>query len=273
MKIVTLLDNVVYGNRLCAEHGLSFYIESDENKVLFDTGQSDNFIKNAQILGIDISKVDSLILSHGHYDHTGGLEAFCRINHKAMIYAKEGLFVSKYKNKTDFIGTKYNNSLFDNRIRIVKKKIELYPNFFIMPIINIENTWDTHFNEFFIKPDKIFLEDNFEDEQFIVFVNNNKMNIISGCSHRGISNIIQSAVEIFQLPINFVLGGFHLKDADNDLTCRLIHELLKYDIERIGVCHCTGIEKYPEIKEVFKNKAFYSFTGNVIDELIKSERK
>ena len=86
MEITTLIENLVYQSGLVAEHGLSFYMEGCHKKILFDTGQSDRFIANAKALGVDLGDVDALIVSHGHYDHTGGLEAFLKINTKAIIY-------------------------------------------------------------------------------------------------------------------------------------------------------------------------------------------
>ncbi len=265
MKITVLIENTVFSKNLTAEHGLSLLIEMDGKKILFDTGQDGNFIKNAENLGIDMSQVDRVIISHGHYDHAGGLEPFCRINQKASIYIKEGFFTPKYKNKEEFIGIKNDKALFSHRIRFVKDVTEIYPGFFVIPNIDIKNVWDTHFTNMFIKDSSGFLEDTFTDEQFIVIIRDKKMNIISGCSHRGISNIIQSARTVFQIPIDLVLGGFHLKDADNDLTGKLISELLKYNIGKIGVCHCTGIEKYAIMKESLKDKVFYNFTGNTIE--------
>ncbi len=240
-------------------------IESDGKKILFDTGQGGYLIKNAQNLGIDLSQVESVIISHGHYDHAGGLETFCRINRKAPLYIKEGFFVPKYKNKEEFIGIKNDMALFGHRTRFVKDNTEIGPGIFVIPKIDIKNAWDTHFTNMFIKDSNGFLEDTFTDELFIVIISDNKMNIISGSSHRGISNIILSAMAVFQIPINLVLGGFHTKDADNNLTIGLISELLKYNIDKIGVCHCTGIEKYAIMKESLKSKVFYNFTGNMFE--------
>lgn len=104
MKIITLIENVVNNGNLLAEHGLSLYITTNNRKILFDTGQSGLFIQNAEKLGIDIADVDILVLSHGHYDHTGGLQAFLEINYKATVLAKKDIFFPKYSGKTRYIG-------------------------------------------------------------------------------------------------------------------------------------------------------------------------
>ena len=96
-KITTLVENAVYGRSLQAEHGLSLLIESEGYKILFDTGQSDLFIRNAALLDIDIAEVDFLILSHGHSDHTGGLRHFLAINKKASVICKQEVFTGSLK--------------------------------------------------------------------------------------------------------------------------------------------------------------------------------
>lgn len=96
-KITTLVENCVYGRKLQAEHGLSLYIETPENRLLFDTGASDLFIRNARLLHIDLQKVDYLVLSHGHSDHTGGLRYFMELNTKATVVCKREVFYLSLK--------------------------------------------------------------------------------------------------------------------------------------------------------------------------------
>ena len=145
MRIITLIENVVNSGNLQAEHGLSLYIETDKQKILFDTGQSDMFIQNAHKLGVNIEDIDSLVLSHGHYDHTGGLYPFLEKNSKAKVYAKQNIFIPKYSGKTRFIGTMYNEELLKNRLVVVNSITEVAENVFIMPEINISNPVDTKF--------------------------------------------------------------------------------------------------------------------------------
>ena len=99
--ITTLVENCVYGRKLQAEHGLSLYIETSEHRLLFDTGASDLFIRNARLLHIDLQKVDYLILSHGHSDHTGGLRHFLELNKQATVVCKREAFSPKFKDERE----------------------------------------------------------------------------------------------------------------------------------------------------------------------------
>jgi 7,8-dihydropterin-6-yl-methyl-4-(beta-D-ribofuranosyl)aminobenzene 5'-phosphate synthase len=269
IKITTLIENVVYGDSLVAEHGLSLAIETPNGMILFDTGQSGRFLENARILGIDIKKIVAVVLSHGHYDHTGGLEAFCAVNPGAEIFAKPELFVPKFKNAgtstQKFIGTKYVPALYDKRIKWIEKTTEILPGIHVVPDIPLANAWDTHFGTMSIQTESDFVPETFADEQFLVIEEKNKIDIISGCSHRGITNIVASASGRFGLPIGLVLGGFHTKDANQTTVDMILEDLVGRDIEAIGVCHCTGVEKYPDIKKAFGAKAFYNITGKTIE--------
>src|SRR5690554_1923178 len=105
MQITTLVENLVYQPGLVAEHGLSFYIDTGKRRILFDTGQRNAFLVNARVMGIDLGKADALVISHGHYDHTGGLNAFLKANTTAPVYLKKQVLNKKYNANRQFIGT------------------------------------------------------------------------------------------------------------------------------------------------------------------------
>ena len=265
MRIITLIENLVYDKCLVSEHGFSIYIEAGNKKILFDTGQSGDFIENAVKLGIDISKVDYCIISHGHYDHTGGLSKFIKYNKKAKIYFKEECLNKKYKLKDEYIGIPFNKNILNNRQNFVKDIIEIGKSIFIMPQIKIYHKEDIHFKNMFLKDKNNFFQDEFLDEQFLVIKNCNSLIIISGCSHRGITNIIQTASDHFNLPVEMILGGFHLKGEKEETVNKIVNKLKKFNIKKIGVSHCTGIDKYSILKNKFGDKVFYNYTGNIIN--------
>ncbi len=261
MRIITLIENLVYKAGLVAEHGLSIYIETDDKKILFDTGQSKLFMENALKLGIEINDIDILVLSHGHYDHTGGLYPFLYRNNKAKVYAKKEIFVPKYHSKSRFIGTKYDEPNIKNRIVYVNEITEIANNVFLMPDITIYNATDTHFKGLQVKQGDDFIDDTFNDELFIAIKQNEQINIITACSHRGITNICTTATEHFKLPIAKVLGGFHLKDASTDEYNVVKDYFNKVRPQSIGLCHCTGVDNYAKMLNDCDLNIFYNCTG------------
>ena len=265
MKIITLIENLVYQQGLFAEHGLSIYIETKNKKILFDTGQSGLFLQNAQKLSIDIEDIDSLVLSHGHYDHTGGLYPFLEKNSKAKVYAKKDIFTPKFSGQSRFIGTLMNEVLLNNRLVFVESITEIADDIFIMPDIQIHNSIDTHFKGLNKEVGNEFVPDEFEDELFVVLKQNEHINIITACSHRGITNICTTSAEHFKLPVGLVLGGFHMKSCTIEQYVQITHYFRLLQPHSIGVCHCTGIEKYADLRNECEAHLFYNYTGNEIN--------
>jgi 7,8-dihydropterin-6-yl-methyl-4-(beta-D-ribofuranosyl)aminobenzene 5'-phosphate synthase len=256
LRIVTLIENLVYKKGLVAEHGLSLYIECDFGKILFDTGQSSAFLQNAQQLNVNIEEIDFVIISHGHYDHAGGLEFFLKKNKKAIVYIKEDAFLRKFDSHGKFIGIKCSPSLISGRIKYVTGIIELYPGVFIMPDIPIINKNDTRFGN---------SKDEFIDELYLAIIHNGELSIVSGCSHRGITNILNAATAKFNLPVNLVLGGFHTKDC-NEENFKIVLEYFQDNMPKsLGVCHCTGIDKYAALKQNLNTRVYYNYTGTITE--------
>jgi len=262
VKIITLIENLVYKQGLTAEHGLSLYIESDNKKILFDTGQTGLFIQNAGNLGIAIDEIDALVLSHGHYDHTGGLYPFLEVNKKAKVYAKRELFEPKYRSNKTFIGTPKNENLLQDRIIYVDEVTELDEGFFIMPNIPIKYPVDIHSDGLLKSANDELIPDDFADELFISLVRKNKINIITACSHRGITNICQAATDYFNLQVQLILGGFHMKNCTTEQYIHITHYLRMLQPLSLGVCHCTGIEKFADLHHECEIPSFYNYTGN-----------
>ena len=264
MKIVTLIENLVYQKGLYAEHGLSIYLETENSRILFDTGQSGLFLQNAENMGIKMEDVDTLVLSHGHYDHTGGLYPFLEKNKKARVYTKKEIFTPKYRSHHRFIGTIEQDELLKGRLYFIESITEIAKGIFVMPKIIITNPEDTHYAGMLKVTDNGLAEDQFDDELFLVIRENNAINILTACSHRGITNICTTATEHFKHPVGLILGGFHLKNSTDQQFEQIMQYFKQLQPKSIGVCHCTGVEKYAEIQRDCNSHVFYNCTGKEI---------
>ncbi len=261
MQLTVLIDNYSDKEQFEMEHGLSFYIDTSHSRILFDTGQSGAFIRNALKMGVDISDIEYLVLSHGHFDHTGGIEEFLYYNTHAKILLKPETLLPKYSGNR-YIGVPNNLNL------PVKRMIQLGNNYKIDPLTEIFGSIpvyypeDTHYDHFFIKDNEKMIPDTFQDEIFISIKTGGSIAIITGCSHNGILNIIDAAQQHSKEPVKYLFGGFHLKDADPESIVRTADFLNTTGIEKIVTGHCTGMENYLTLKSRCKAHVSYSFTGN-----------
>ncbi|SHH76002.1 MBL fold metallo-hydrolase [Clostridium grantii] len=274
MKVITLFENRTISEEYISKHGLSLYIETANHKILFDTGVDDSFIYNASKLGVNLEEIDIAIISHGHYDHGGGLEGFLKINSKAKIY----------------IG----KSAFDNHIKIIEGNVKhdiglnkkLLPNsrfIFVDKIIKIDDELILFAdikgkklvpigNDKLLKEDSNGLveKDNFEHEINLLINENQKYSLICGCAHKGIVNIIECANDIVASHLKIVIGGFHLKgmdfssSRDTAFLDELATLLSSNGVEKYYTCHCTGEEAYSYLDEKIKNLNELK-TGMIID--------
>ena len=185
MKIISLVENTSVNYDIEAEHGLSLYIESKNHKILFDMGQTDLFFKNAKRLGVDLSQVDIAILSHGHYDHGGGLEEFLKINKKAYVYVSQYAFDTYYNGTEKYIGL--NLMLKENeRIILTNGKVEVDEGITLYHCNDRVKRYDLGSFGLNVKRNQEYFPDDFRHEQYMLIEENGKQILFSGCSHKGI---------------------------------------------------------------------------------------
>lgn len=260
-KITTLAENSVYGKGLQGEHGLSLLVEAGERKVLFDTGASDLFIRNARLMAIDLTDVEYVVLSHGHQDHTGGLRHFLTLNSRAKVVCKKEIFNPKFKNE-HANGLPHPEALDKSRFWFVEEETEIVPGVFVFPQVKLVDRNDTHFEHFFTEINGEVRPDTFEDELALVLKEGKSVSVLSACSHRGITNIIRAVQLYFPgLALKLVLGGFHIHNAEEDKFNTISTFLGMKLPKRLGICHCTGIDKYALFRQQFNDRVFYSYTG------------
>lgn len=249
MKLTVLTENTASGHFL-AEHGLSYFIEYKGEKLLFDTGQTDVFLKNAKLLNINLDEVEVVVLSHGHWDHGNGLKY---LKNKKLIchpYA----FIKRYrKSDGNFIGL---NTCFldlNKQFKLIDTRKPYYITNDIIFLGEIPrlNSFESQTTSFINEYDK---DDFVKDDSALVIIKNNKLIIISGCAHSGIVNIIDYAKKITGInTVKTVIGGFHLKT--NDLQTKKTIEYLKdQNITEVHPSHCTELPALCEFQKLFECK-------------------
>lgn len=257
MKIVTLIENTTGNPELIAEHGLSFYLETENAKILFDMGQSDAFVRNAEKMGIDLSSVDFAVLSHGHYDHGGGLETFLSINSKAKVYINENAFGDYYNGKEKYIGL--NKALKENgRIIFTSDEYEVSTDMKLFTMNNTEKHFDLGSFGLNKKLNGEFYPDDFLHEHYLLIKEKGKRILISGCSHKGIMDI----TEFFKPEV--LIGGFHFSKLPLDGKLMEYALFLESTGTEFYTCHCTGLEQYEFMKK-YMTKLNYIKSGQTIE--------
>lgn len=256
MKITSLVENTTSDKRVRAEHGLSLYIETEKHKILFDMGQSELFYENAKALGIELSEIDIAILSHGHYDHGGGLKKFLEINSKAPVYLSRHAFGKYYNGTEKYIGLDV--SLKDNeRLIFTDDEFRIDDDLFLFSCNERKrnhNLGSFGLTEF---RNGAYIPDKFLHEQYLLIKEDEKNVIISGCSHKGILDITD-----WFCP-DVLVGGFHFSKLPADNTLMQYAEYLDRFNTVFYTCHCTGTEQYEFMKK-YMDRLHYLPCGRTI---------
>ena len=264
MKIITLVENYILDKDLRAEHGLSILVVDDDGiSTLFDAGQGSAFLQNASALGLDLSTVDHFVLSHGHYDHGGGLPFFLEHNQTAKIYIGCEAFLPKF-HKDAYIGMPEIPKVSHQMISR-DAPLKLSQHVTLIPAITIFDKSDTHRRELKVERQGQMVDDDFVEEQFLLIEKNNQISIITGCSHRGIANILKTALQIRPLPMDLVLGGFHLMHSSPDELGTVAGHFRDLSPKRVGMSHCTGMDAYVFLKTRLGESVFYDATGSELE--------
>lgn len=263
MKIISLVENRTKSD--CkAKHGLSLYIETKTHKILFDLGSDDRLFDNAVRRNIDLSKVDTVIISHGHFDHGGALKKFLEVNSFAKIYVQKEAFEPHYS-KTLFFKTPVG---IDSKLKSNRQVILLDGNYKIDDELSLFTVSKTN-RCYSSANDALYGEngkDNFRHEQNLI-ISENKVVLIMGCGHTGVVNIMEEAEKYKP---DFCIGGFHLfnpftkKTVSKELLNEMITELQKYKDTEFYTCHCTGKKAFDYLSYQMSN-LHYLYCGESIE--------
>ena len=266
LRITTLVENTAGGRGLLAEHGFSLWIEHNNKKILFDTGQGYVIKHNAKQLSINLDDADALVLSHGHYDHMCGMHQIERVN-KIPIFIHRDSLLPKYSRHADGSIHEVGITLIDNNhnFKFNDKPIEIHKGFYltgpIPRVTDFENTGGQFFSD--KECQKV---DNLIDDQAAFIETPAGLVVILGCAHSGVINTLEyiSTLTGSRL-IHTLIGGMHLGSASQERMEKTIAGLKKFDIQNLYPAHCTGFKGLARILQEFPGICKPCKTGTIIE--------
>lgn len=265
VSVTVLVENTAQGHGLLAEHGLAFWIEIGPRRILFDAGQTDIVSHNAALLDLDLSSMDAMVLSHGHYDHTGGLPAIARSNTRrekgVVAYAHPRAMEDKYARNADGTG-RYIGMATDSRnalhtsFELLKTEAPAEVGEGLMvtgPIPRVTDFEDT--GGPFFKDAECRQPDDLIDDQAAFFETSAGTIVVLGCAHAGIVNTLNYIMQLVpDRPIHTVMGGTHLVTANERRMTKTVEALRAIDIQRLFPLHCTGFQAAARLWKEFPNR-------------------
>jgi len=247
-RITVLVENTVHRHGLVAEHGLCFQIQMAGYSLLFDTGQTDLALLNAEALGIDLSRLDAVVLSHGHYDHTGGVPAILELAQKARVYLHPAAFEDKFSqppgSSSRLIGMSQQTA---QAIRHstggfveTTQRTQIHEDVFVTGEIPRTTPFEDTGGPFFLDKDGQ-TPDPLTDDQALVLDLGPAVIVLLGCAHAGVVNTLNQVAQLTQgKPVQAVNGGFHLGNAGEERIEQTLSRLRAANLDCLAPLHCTG---------------------------------
>ena len=261
IQITTLSENTANAGYL-AEWGLSILITTKNLNILMDTGRSLSATYNADALGIDLSRVDKIVLSHGHYDHTGGLRHVLRRTGEVEVIAHPDIWAAKYTRLDDqelYIGIPFRRAELEGlgaRFKLTRDPVKLGDDIMTTGEVPMTTRFEKIDPELYIKDNDTLKPDPLADDLALIIDSEAGLIVILGCGHRGVINTLRHARKLTaNRPVYAVVGGSHLFRASEDQINKTVDALKEMGIKKLGLCHCTGFAAaarlYHDMADVF----------------------
>jgi 7,8-dihydropterin-6-yl-methyl-4-(beta-D-ribofuranosyl)aminobenzene 5'-phosphate synthase len=274
LSITILTENQVRKRGLLAEHGLSLWIENRNSRILFDAGQTDVYLKNAAKLGIDLNLAQSIVMSHGHYDHGGGLAWYPLEHRRPRVFAHPDAFLPKFavsNNPEDQhrpIGLPWRPDQINHLSDLLtynRSTMQIGDNLFLCNGIPAVTDFEPLSGNYLIEKNEQLMPDVMHDEQVLVCTCDQGLAVVLGCSHPGVVNCLKFVRLFFsEIPIRAVIGGMHLEQADPHRLQMTIDYFREQDIQKIVPLHCTGQHAVWTMKQVLGDRVITACTGDKI---------
>lgn len=273
MKVVTLVENTSCREDLGHVHGLSLYVETPKHRILFDMGPNALFLENAEKLGVDVASVDVAFLSHGHYDHGGGLELFFKRNETAPVYVHAAAFGDYYAVSPKgerYIGV--DPKLKGNpRFVVCRGKTAIDDELTVFSVLPTHDLLPSSNGSLREKRGDDYPPDGFRHEQDLVVTAEGKTVLFGGCAHGGIVNILRASEKLLGRAPDHVFSGFHLTnpglgtDEPDALVDAVAEELAARKNTHYYTGHCTGLGPYARLKARLGDRMDYMAAGTAFE--------
>ena len=273
IRITTLSENTAGMGEFLGEWGLSVLVETKETIVLLDAGQRYSISHNADTLGIDLSKIEKVVLSHGHFDHTGGLRELLRRMRKTVeIIAHPDIWQVKYARREGepdrYIGSPFRQNELESLggvFHLSSQPVRIAKDVMTTGEIPMITTFEKIDAALFVqegygwKPDKVL------DDQALIVKTKQGLVVILGCAHRGMINTLYHAQQIAgTAEIHAVIGGSHLISASEERLWQTIAALKDLGVQKLGLCHCTDLPAAAVLAQEFGEHFFFNKAGTIV---------
>lgn len=274
IQLTILCENTVSKPyRLLGEHGFACYLETPQGNYLFDTGQGRTLVSNARVLGKNLSSIKALFISHGHYDHTGGISQVLEDCQGLDIYGHPDIFTTRYvayEGTRRHVGIPHRREYLEAlgaRFHLHREWLEISPGIYLTGEIPRCSTFEQGDPELLaITPTgEVIQPDPLADDLSMVISSPKGLILVLGCAHAGLVNIIEHVSKKFPgQTIHAVLGGTHLGFAEDQQFDETLKVLDRFEIEKIGVSHCTGLPKAAKLSAHYGERFFFGNVGTVL---------